>query len=358
GDCHKTRPHGSSSSSLSLSGRDSDDQTYEYSGIGDRASADPDTTNIEDDHITTAHIGYRESTFRSLEPLAKLSMSSTRSGESAASTAFTVYTDHEPSLGKPLRTLFLNPNLILKYRDAAKRTADPEVQFKFAKALLDAVAQIAGEDAGIHQLLGPRNGISTDCNGYYQMLNEGIYFMTRLAKKQRHPDACYVVGSWYEGSHYWFPRDLGKAHKLYTAAAKGGNDDAMFALCRLERRRGNLDKARYWCIKAYHYRNPHAQCMIGMAYLNGSNNDDNDDGMLGFPVNRKAGYLALVRAADHPTRPLAEASYQLSRALAAAQNPPLIEGMSREALKAMSRKYLMQAAQQGHLLAIAQLAAM
>ncbi|KAJ1918392.1 hypothetical protein H4219_002618 [Mycoemilia scoparia] len=296
----------------------------------------PDSTSyISDDGTYVGddehYMQYRESTIRSLEPLAKLSMSSTAS-------AYTVGVNDEATLDKPLRTLLLNPRLVLKYRDAARRTSNQDVQFQFAQALLDAAKSV--ED--IHPL---RPFQSTDSDGYYQLMNEGVYWMTQLAKK-KHTEACFIVGTWYQKSQYWFEKDLRKARKLFIVSAKQGYPPAMYSLGQIEQNSGDIESAKLWYLKAYQHKEPNALYLIGMCYLKGN---------MGFDVNLKAAYLALCRAAEHPANPISDANFQLSQALL---QLPLLEGATKEEIEAKSYLYLREASRLGHMLAVVKLAKM
>ncbi|ORX69714.1 hypothetical protein DL89DRAFT_257939 [Linderina pennispora] len=195
-----------------------------------------------------------------------------------------------------LPTLLHNPDLIAKYHAAAKMTEDKDVQYEFARQLLlcgsPDLADLAAE--------------LKDMRAESRLVMEGVYWMLRLASKNKHVDASFMVARWYELGKYGCPVNKKKAQKYYLVAVRAGHKAAGYHLGCMYEAQKKVRKARE-CFETSSKKGfSLATYRLGMAYLSGT---------LGVTADFSMACSFLRESLFHATHPVADAGYHLAVAL-------------------------------------------
>lgn len=137
------------------------------------------------------------------------------------------------------------------YRQNAKKTNDPELQFEFAAFMIDAAKGMQGEDEGKkEELVKEATGLLKSLAG--RGFADAQYFLADCyangictpkgkqdydkafplfvqASKHAHVDACYRAGLCYENG-WGCRKDYGKAQQFYRKAASSSHPGALYRL--------------------------------------------------------------------------------------------------------------------------------
>lgn len=112
-------------------------------------------------------------------------------------------------------TLVKDENALQKYREAAKKTNDPNVQLDYAKFLIN---MIECHDASVGNKNNEQINNSNQEN-YNKLVGEICYWINSLARKDN-PEAMYIKGNWYEYGKFGKEISQDKAFRLYLSASK------------------------------------------------------------------------------------------------------------------------------------------
>ncbi|KAJ2758163.1 hypothetical protein H4S06_002828 [Coemansia sp. BCRC 34490] len=227
----------------------------------------------------------------------QLSFAATTHAKSPSASDFA--TGKAADMGRAYRmhTILNNPALLQKYHHAAKLTADPEVQFEFAKQLLL---------CGSTDMASNPRLLNDDTTSNSKLVREGVFWIKRLASKHRHKNACFLVGRWYELGKYGFKPSTRRAIKYYSMAAKANHKAAYYHMGMVYESIGKLRKARECYEQASKYAFSLATYRLGMAYLSGD---------LGVTADFNMACSFLRESLFHASHPVADAGYQLALAL-------------------------------------------
>lgn len=190
-----------------------------------------------------------------------------------------------------------------QYRDNAKKTQDPEVQFEFATFLIDAARALA------IPLLTPGNVMEVEKAEAKRddMIREATALLKKNADRGHMPSQyvladCYANGLGTQKGK----QDFDKAYPLFVLAGKRGHADAAYRAgtccengwgCKRE-----SSKAVQFFKRAAAGKHPGAMYRLGTAALNGE---------LGLAQNRKEGVNWLKRSAEHATAEFPHALHEL-----------------------------------------------
>ncbi|KAJ1738610.1 hypothetical protein LPJ78_005560 [Coemansia sp. RSA 989] len=240
------------------------------------------------------------------------SMQSTIAEEPNVRISFTQETDELPAnmsqddfgmglgseMGRAYRmhTLMNNPALIEQYHQAAKLTADPEVQFEFARQLLLCGTPEMASDSSLLMSDQPES----------KLVREGVFWILRLATKRNHKEACFLAGRWHELGKYGCRMHLRKAAKFYKTAAKANHTAAQHHLGSVYESMHKVRKAKECFELASRRGFSLSTYRLGMAYLCGT---------LGVTADFSMACSFLREALFHSTHPVADAGYHLAVAL-------------------------------------------
>ncbi|RKP26016.1 hypothetical protein SYNPS1DRAFT_14817 [Syncephalis pseudoplumigaleata] len=147
------------------------------------------------------------------------------------------------------------------YRETAKRTNDPNLQWEFAKYLLecaekdDGHAANAADEPMVHA-------------GQRSLRDEAIYWINKLARAS-HPEACVVKARWHQLGRYGMVQSEDKAAALYTTASKQNHPRASYRLGEIYERRRGIAKAVQYYNRASLQNDALANLRLGKAHLTG-----------------------------------------------------------------------------------------
>ena len=118
-------------------------------------------------------------------------------------------------------TLANDGNALQKYRDAAKKTNDPNVQVDYAKFLINMIEcwVTSSENKSNEQIFNQET--------YNKLVEEVIYWINLLAKKDN-SEAMYIKGTWYEYGKFGKEIKQDKAFRLYLSASKNDFPKAIY----------------------------------------------------------------------------------------------------------------------------------
>ncbi|KAF9011135.1 hypothetical protein BDQ17DRAFT_1345552 [Cyathus striatus] len=190
------------------------------------------------------------------------------------------------------------------YRNNAKKTQDPQLQFEFAVFLMD-----ASKSFTIPQLT-PSNVIEVEkaIEKRDEIIREGVSLLKRLADRG-HPESQYFLADCYANGigTAKSKQDFDRAYPLFVLAAKHGHPDAAYRAgtccengwgCRRE-----SAKALQFFRKAAAALHPGAMYRLGIAELNGE---------LSLSKSPKEGVKWLKRSAEHATAEFPHALHELA----------------------------------------------
>jgi TPR repeat protein len=115
-------------------------------------------------------------------------------------------------------TLANDEKALQKYREAAKKTNDPNVQVDYAKFLIN---MIECQDTS------KNNEQINNQEKYNKLVEEASYWINLLAKKDN-AEAMYIKGTWYEYGKFGKEIKPDKAFRLYLSASKHDNSKAIY----------------------------------------------------------------------------------------------------------------------------------
>ncbi|KAF9086971.1 hypothetical protein BGX23_008431 [Mortierella sp. AD031] len=231
-------------------------------------------------------------------------------------------------------SLLSDQAIVAKYRDAANKTNDANLQLSYAKYLLEigepssgppsaevpsstGSASVGGapppSSGGTPQLSSPtpsqqpqQQQDDPESMGKKKLTEEAIYWIDRLAKEGQ-PEAQFIRGVWYEDGLYGTKKNADKALRLFQSASKGDFSAAHYKVgCYCERRKDN-NKAVVLYKKAATQNDVPSNHRLAMVYLYGE---------LGQSRNMKTGLQYLKRAATFATESAPMAPYVLAQILA------------------------------------------
>jgi hypothetical protein len=125
-----------------------------------------------------------------------------------------------------------DPDTVKTMRRMANLTKDPNTQIVYALYLLEVCQMHEMSSGGIVPISSTRQ----------RLLKEAVYWIERLSK-ERHGEASYIKGLWYQQGLHGFKKSEDKAYRMYQTAAKGGHVKAKFKLGQHHEKKGNTAKA-------------------------------------------------------------------------------------------------------------------
>ncbi|KAJ1971066.1 hypothetical protein H4R35_005488 [Dimargaris xerosporica] len=216
-------------------------------------------------------------------------------------------------------TLMNEKSALGMYREAAKKTNDPRIQFEFAKFLIQSVedesgmlpispsgsnaCSLAGSPHGSPRL-GPQMSateVMTQHETKQKLVGEAAYWI-RLLEKQAYPEACYVAAEWYEEGKYGFPKDEDKAHAAYVVAAKHNLAYACYKIGNYYEKRKQGSKAISYYQKGAALSDVSCNYRMALAHLRGELHQTKSV--------RQA--LIFLRRSSHPDEHCSEGAYLLA----------------------------------------------
>ncbi|KAG0376488.1 hypothetical protein BGX24_007647 [Mortierella sp. AD032] len=235
-------------------------------------------------------------------------------------------------------SLLTDQAILGKYRDAANKTNDTNLQLSYAKYLLDigepssptspsppsglepppppvSTGSMAGgppSSAGgtpSSQCASPtpyQQQDDVELSGKKKLTQEAIYWIDRLAKEGQ-PEAQFIRGIWYEDGLYGTKKNADKALRLFQSASKGDFASAHYKVAFYCEKRKDNNKAVVLYKKAATHNDVPANHRLAMVYLYGE---------LGQSRNMKTGLQYLKRAASFATEAAPMAPYVLGQILA------------------------------------------
>jgi uncharacterized protein len=190
------------------------------------------------------------------------------------------------------------------YRENAKKTQDPDLQFEFAVFMIDASKSMPMPDNTPGNLIQYEKALEKQ----EDLVKEALGLLKRLADRG-HPASQYFLADCYANG-IGTPKnkqDFDKAYPLFVLAAKHGHADASYRAgtccengwgCRRE-----SAKAVQFFRKAAAALHPGAMYRLGIAELNGE---------LGLHKSPKEGIKWLKRSAEHATAEFPHALHELA----------------------------------------------
>ncbi|KAF9925857.1 hypothetical protein FBU30_004445 [Linnemannia zychae] len=233
-------------------------------------------------------------------------------------------------------SLLTDQAILAKYRDAANKTNDTNLQLSFAKYLLEIgepssptmsaePTSITGESASSTANIGnstpsvagaPDSQCSspTPCqqqddasnSGKKKLTQEAIYWIDRLAKEGQ-PEAQFIRGIWYEDGLYGNKKSADKALRCFQSASKGDFAAAHYKVGYYCEKRKDSNKAIVLYKKAATHNDVPSNFRLAMVYLFGE---------MGQTKNMKTGLQYLKRAATFATEEAPMAPFVLAQILA------------------------------------------
>lgn len=235
-------------------------------------------------------------------------------------------------------SLLTDQAILGKYRDAANKTNDTNLQLSFAKYLLEigepssptSPTASNATTANTEPLQPPpppsssgsMNGGGSQCSsptpyqqqddsaaemsGKKKLTQEAIYWIDRLAKEGQ-PEAQFIRGIWYEEGLYGNKKNGDKALRCFQSASKGDFAAAHYKVASYCEKRKDNNKAVVLYKKAATHNDVPANHRLAMVYLYGE---------LGQSRNMKTGLQYLKRAASFATEAAPMAPYVLGQILA------------------------------------------
>jgi TPR repeat protein len=137
------------------------------------------------------------------------------------------------------------------YRDSALKTKDLEIQMEYAKFIFDQLDTLrfgAYYTEDDYKYFDPEFNPCND-EAFKKLIEEGIFWIKRLFKKH-HPDATYLIGTWYESGINGCSLNNSKAHGLFVTASKLGSAAAMFKMGMYHEKRKEYSKCLAYYKKA------------------------------------------------------------------------------------------------------------
>lgn len=118
-------------------------------------------------------------------------------------------------------TLANDEKALQKYRDAAKKTNDPNVQVDYAKFLINMIEcqDTSCGNKNTEQIINQEK--------YNKLVEEASYWINLLAKKDN-AEAMYIKGTWYEYGKFGKEIKPDKAFRLYLSSSKHDNSKAIY----------------------------------------------------------------------------------------------------------------------------------
>ncbi|KAJ7597777.1 hypothetical protein C8J56DRAFT_772913 [Mycena floridula] len=190
------------------------------------------------------------------------------------------------------------------YRENAKKTQDPELQFEFAVFMIDASKSLPIPEHTPGNLIQVEKAIEKR----EDLIREATSLLKRLADRG-HPASQYFLADCYANGigTVKSKQDFDRAYPLFVLAAKHGHPDAAYRAgtccengwgCRRE-----SAKAITFFRKAAASLHPGAMYRLGIAELNGE---------LGLSKSPKEGVKWLKRSAEHSTAEFPHALHELA----------------------------------------------
>jgi len=141
-------------------------------------------------------------------------------------------------------TLANDEKALQKYRDAAKKTNDPNVQVDYAKFLINMIEcrDTSGGSKNNEQIYNQEK--------YSKLAEEASYWINLLTKKDN-PEAMYIKGTWYEYGK--FGKEINKqdkAFRLYLSASKHDHSKAIYKVAEHYERNKDTKRALQFYKKA------------------------------------------------------------------------------------------------------------
>ncbi|KAF9127838.1 hypothetical protein BGW39_005528 [Mortierella sp. 14UC] len=234
-------------------------------------------------------------------------------------------------------SLLTDQAILGKYRDAANKSNDTNLQLSFAKYLLE-----IGEPSSPTSPLSPPASLEppppvstgsmgggppssaggtsplsssptpyqqqddAEMSGKRKLTQEAIYWIDRLAKEGQ-PEAQFIRGIWYEDGLYGTKKNADKALRWFQSASKGDYPAAHYKVAFYCEKRKDNNKAVVLYKKAATHNDVPANHRLAMVYLYGE---------LGQSRNMKTGLQYLKRAASFATEAAPMAPYVLGQILA------------------------------------------
>ncbi|CAB5390216.1 unnamed protein product [Rhizophagus irregularis] len=155
-------------------------------------------------------------------------------------------------------TLANDEKALQKYRDAAKKTNDPNVQVDYAKFLIN---MIECQDTSY----GNKN---TEQEKYNKLVEEASYWINLLAKKDN-AEAMYIKGTWYEYGKFGKEIKLDKAFRLYLSSSKHDNSKAIYKVAEHYEKNKDTRRALQFYKKAASQGDVSALYRLSLVYLLG-----------------------------------------------------------------------------------------
>ncbi|KAF9909009.1 hypothetical protein EC991_009191 [Linnemannia zychae] len=234
-------------------------------------------------------------------------------------------------------SLLTDQAILGKYRDAANKTNDTNLQLSFAKYLLEigepssptlppsppagleppppiSTGSMAGGPPSSTGGVPPLSSSPTpyqqqddpEMSGKKKLTQEAIYWIDRLAKEGQ-PEAQFIRGIWYEDGLYGNKKNADKALRCFQSASKGDFSAAHYKVAFYCEKRKDNNKAVVLYKKAATHNDVPANHRLAMVYLFGE---------MGQSRNMKTGLQYLKRAASFATEAAPVAPYVLGQILA------------------------------------------
>jgi TPR repeat protein len=138
-------------------------------------------------------------------------------------------------------TLANDEKALQKYRDAAKKTNDPNVQVDYAKFLINMIE--CQDTSGVK-----RNNEQIQ-EKYNKLVEEASYWINLLAKKDN-AEAMYIKGTWYEYGKFGKEVKQEKAFRLYLSASKNNFPKANYKVAEHYEKNKDVKRALQFYKKA------------------------------------------------------------------------------------------------------------
>jgi TPR repeat protein len=210
-----------------------------------------------------------------------------------------------PSSSRPASALYTNPKRVSRisntltnespmlavYRESALKTKDPSIQMEFAKFIFEQIESLQDPDID--------SDIPTDPQSIEKLTEEGVFWINKL-NKANHPEAVYLVGTWYEHGKYGYSPSNSRAFSQYQSANKSGHPGAMYKMGEHYEHRNDYTRAVAFYKKACALGSPAANYRIGIAYLYGD---------MKLPKSQQSAHLFLRRASQAATKEFPQGAY-------------------------------------------------
>ncbi|GBB93593.1 hypothetical protein RclHR1_00220027 [Rhizophagus clarus] len=159
-------------------------------------------------------------------------------------------------------TLANDEKALQKYRDAAKKTNDPNVQVDYAKFLINMIECHDTSSAN------KNNEQINHQEKYNKLVEEASYWINLLAKKDN-AEAMYIKGTWYEYGKFGQETKHDKAFRLYLSASKHDNPKAIYKVAEHYENNKDTKRALQFYKKAASQGDVSALYRLSLVYLLG-----------------------------------------------------------------------------------------